>query len=65
MENLVGMQCPSEKMQNVKGEYVFLSYKMIWMKYVHVYSLASGICYMANFVWRNSTSPALSQVPPC
>lgn len=58
------MQCLKEKMQNVEGEHIFLSYKVIWMKYVCVYSLASGMCYMASFVWRNSTSPVLSQVPP-
>lgn len=43
------MQCLNEKMQNVE-EHIFLSYKMIWMKNVHVYSLASGMCYMASFV---------------
>lgn len=44
------MQCLNEKMQNVKGDHIFLSYKMIWMKYVRVYSLASGMCNMASFV---------------
>lgn len=55
---------PDWKMWNVRLEHVFLSYKMVWMKYVCIYSLASGMCYMASFVWRNPTSPALSQVPP-
>jgi len=43
-------QCLNEKMQTIKGERILLSYKMTWMIYVHVYSLASGMCYTASFV---------------
>lgn len=68
MKNVVGGSvCNAwmKKLQNVKNNYVFLSYKIIWMKYAHVYGLASGMCYMATFVFKKfyqtcvKTSPSL------
>lgn len=40
MENALGRSVCSddEKMQTVEGEHIFLIYKMIWMKYVHLQS---------------------------